>query len=145
MAERSRPDVLAAIAAGGIGGALARYGVARLVPVGTHAFPWATFWTNVSGSFLLGFGLVLLVERYPPSRYLRPFVAVGFIGAYTTFSTFVVEADLLVKDGHAGLALVYVTASVAAGLLAVWSGLVIARRLPVRARRGGRARGGSAR
>ena len=135
MARSARPDVLVAIAAGGVGGALARYGVARLVPVHPHAFPWATFCTNVSGSFLLGFLLVLLVERYPPTLYLRPFVATGFIGAYTTFSTFVVEADVLVKDGHAGLALVYVAASVGAGLLAVWVGMTIGRRLPDRTRR----------
>lgn len=138
--RRARPDVLAAISAGGVLGALSRYGVARLVPVGAHAFPWATFWTNVSGSLVLGFVLVLLLERFPPARYLRAFVATGFIGAYTTFSTFVVEADLLVKDGHAVLAGAYAAASVVAGLLAAWAGMTVARRLPPRAGPTGRRR-----
>jgi fluoride exporter len=81
---------------------------------------------------VLGVLLVLIVERWPPRRYLRPFAATGFIGAYTTWSTFMVDADLLIKNGHAGLAAGYVGASLAAGLLAVAVGFVVARRLPRR-------------
>jgi CrcB protein len=78
--------------------------------------------------------LVLIVERFPPSRYLRPLVASGFLGAYTTFSTFAVETDVLAKDGHAAIALSYVGASLIAGLGAVWVGMMTARLLPVRRR-----------
>jgi CrcB protein len=128
-APRARLDVLAAIAVGGALGAPARYGVAQLVPVDAGGFPWATFWTNVSGCFALGVGLILLLERFPPSRYVRPFLATGFLGAYTTYSTFAVETDLLLKDGHVGTALVYVAASLAAGFTAVWLGIAAARML----------------
>lgn len=101
--------------------------MARLVPVSKDTFPWATFGTNVTGSLALGFVLVLIVERFPPSRYLRAFFATGFIGAYTTFSTLVVEADTLVIAGRATLALVYVAASAIAGLLAVGAGMLAGR------------------
>ena len=93
-------------------------------------FPWPTFWTNITGSFALGFVLAVLVERFPPTRYLRPFVATGFLGAYTTYSTFAVETDLLIKDGHAVIGIVYTGVSLLAGLAAVWLGISSARALP---------------
>jgi fluoride exporter len=135
--RRAGVPVLAAIALGGALGAPARYGVAQLVHVAPGGFPWATFWTNVSGSLALGVVLAAVLERFPPTRYVRPFVATGFLGAYTTYSTFAVETDLLVKDGHAGTALAYVAASLVAGFVAVWAGVVAVRgsRTP---RRGGR-------
>ena len=119
--------VVGAIAAGGALGSLARYGVSRVIHVSPGSFPWATFWTNVSGSFAFGAVLALLVARFPPSRYLRPFVAVGFIGAYTTFSTMAVETDLLVKDGHAAIGVMYLVVSVAAGLCAAAAGMLAGR------------------
>ena len=91
-------------------------------------FPWATFGANVSGSLLLGFLLALLLERYPPATYARAFAGTGFCGAYTTFSTFSVETDVLVKDGHGGLAAAYVAASLVAGLAAAGAGIVAGRR-----------------
>ena len=115
--------VLAAIAAGGALGAPARYAVSRIVHVAPNTFPWATFWTNVSGSFLLGLLVTVIVERVRPTKYLRPFAAVGFLGAYTTFSTFAVETDVLVKDGHTGIAVVYVVASIVAGVAAATAGI----------------------
>lgn len=125
--RRAEPRVLAAIALGGALGAPARYGVAQLIHVADNSFPWATFWTNISGSFALGLILVLILERFPPTQYLRPFVATGFLGAYTTYSTFAVETDLLVKNGHAPIGLAYAVASLAAGFVAVWAGMVAAR------------------
>ncbi len=104
---RTHLEVLFAIALGGALGAPARYGVAQLVHVAPDSFPWATFWTNVSGSFALGLVLILVLERFPPTRYVRPFLATGFLGAYTTYSTFAVETDLLAKNGHVGIALTY--------------------------------------
>jgi fluoride exporter len=128
--------VLAAIALGGALGAPARYGVAQVIHVTTDTFPWATFWTNVSGSLALGLLLALILERFPPSRYVRPFAATGFLGAYTTYSTFAVETDLLIKHGHAGIGLAYAAASLVAGFAAVWAGIWMARVVPV-PRRGG--------
>lgn len=121
------PGAILAVAAGGILGASARYAIARLVPVHPGAFPWATFWTNVSGSFLLGVVLVVVLERLPPTRYLRPFFATGVLGAFTTFSTMVVEGDLLVSDGHTALALAYLVLSMSTGVAAAFAGMVTTR------------------
>lgn len=127
-----RVEILGAIALGGAFGAPARYGLGRLVRVQPDTFPWATFWTNLSGSFALGFVLILVLERFAPSRwYIRPFLATGFLGAYTTYSTFAVETDLLVKNGHAGVAAAYAVASLFAGFSSVWAGMAVARIIPL--------------
>ena len=122
---------MAAIAVGGALGAPARYEVSRLIVVPAGGFPWDVFWTNISGSLVLGFLLVLIIERLPPSRYLRPFLAVGFLGAYTTYSTYMVGASLLIKDGHVVTGLVYLFASALAGFVAVWIGIVAGRLFPI--------------
>lgn len=121
-------DVLGVIAAGGMLGASARYGVARLAPVEAGHVPWATFWTNLAGSFLLGLVLVLVLERFPPSRHLRPFVATGVLGAFTTMSTYQVEIALLLTDGHAATGLLYGLASLGAGLVVAFAGMLAGRR-----------------
>jgi CrcB protein len=126
--DRFSPLVFAAIALGGALGAPARYGVAQLVHSPVTGFPWATFWTNVSGSLALGVLLVCVIEKYPPTRYVRPFAATGFLGAYTTFSTFAVDGDLLVRAGHAPVAVVYWVVSVVAGVAAAFTGIVCTRR-----------------
>ena len=126
--------MLAAIALGGALGAPARYGFAQLIHVAKDSFPWATFWTNASGSFALGLIMALLLERFPPSRYLQPLVATGFLGAYTTYSTFAVDTDLLIKDGHTAIGVAYAAASLAAGFVAVGAGLWAARAVPRRNR-----------
>ena len=123
-----------AVALGGCLGAPARYGISVLVDISPGSFPWGTFWTNMSGSLALGVVLALVFERFPPSRYLRPFVATGFLGAYTTYSTFAVESDLLVRNGHVGVAAAYVGASLVGGLTAVWMGLSLAGLVPIRRR-----------
>ena len=132
MDEHRRPAALAAMALGGALGTAARYGVAQVVHAGPGGFPWPTFWTNLSGSFALGLLLAVVLQRFPPRRYLRPFVAVGFIGAYTTYSTFAVETVLLVRDGHAAVALTYAGASLIAGLVLAWAGIWSARLVPGR-------------
>lgn len=126
--ERIHPRVLAAVAAGGALGTPARHAVAELVPVEAGGFPWATFWTNVSGSLALGFLFAVVVRRFPTDRYVLPFLAVGFLGAYTTFSTFVVEVDVLVRDGHAGVAVAYAAVSTTVGPAAAAAGTMLARR-----------------
>ena len=134
--RRADPRVLGAIALGGALGAPARYGVAQLVHVAPDTFPWATFWTNVSGSFALGLILALVLERFPPTRYLRPFVATGFLGAYTTYSTFAVESVLLVKHDHPSVAIAYVASSLVTGFVVVWAGMWVARVVPLPSRGG---------
>jgi CrcB protein len=115
------------IALGGALGAPARYEVSQLIQVSKDGFPWATFWTNLSGSFALGLVLVLILERFPPTVYLRPLIATGFLGAYTTYSTFAVEGDLLAKDRHLMLGVGYALASLVAGFAAVAAGMAVAR------------------
>lgn len=136
--RRSDPAVVAAVAAGGALGTAARYGVGQAVAVAPGTFPWATLWTNVSGSLALGLVLAVVLERFPPTRFVRPFVATGFLGAYTTYSTFAVETDLLVKDGHGAVAAAYVAGSLVAGCAAVWAGTWLARALPLPGRGGRR-------
>ncbi len=119
---------MAAVAAGGALGASARYEVGQwLVPRGGH-LPLATLFVNITGSFALGVVTVLLIERYPPSRYARPFIAVGVIGAYTTMSTLAVDTDVLVRDGHWTTATVYLFVSLIGGLAAAWGGIVLGDR-----------------
>jgi CrcB protein len=124
-----RPDVVLAVAAGGLLGAPARYGVGELLPTPTHGFPWSTLLVNISGALLLGILVVLLLERFPPSRYARAFFGTGFLGAYTTFSTYMVETLLLAKDGYVALATAYLLGSLVVGLFASWLGIVIGRRI----------------
>ena len=112
---------------GGALGSLARDGLATLIAPARDGFPTATLATNLLGCLLLGLLLVVSENRLPPHRYLRPFLATGVIGGFTTFSTFAVETDLLGKDGHAGLAAVYVVASLAGGLAATWAGISAGR------------------
>ena len=121
------PRILVAIALGGMIGATARYKLSTWITTSAGEFPWATFWTNVSGSLVLGFLLVVLIERFPPSRYARAFAGTGVLGAYTTFSTFSVETDLLIKDGQVGTAIAYVVASLVAGVAVAWLGIVLGR------------------
>ena len=78
---------LAAIAVGGGIGSVARYLLSAAFPAG-HGFPWAIFAVNVSGCFFLGVLMVYLLEVWPPRRLLRPFLAVGLLGGYTTYSTY---------------------------------------------------------
>lgn len=131
---RAQPDVLAVIALGGMVGASARYGIAQWLPTTPNGFPWATFWTNLSGSFLLGLLLVLLLERFPPTRLVRPFVATGILGAFTTMSTYEVETALLIKNGHATTGLVYGLGSLIAGLALAYTGILAGRLTPPRHR-----------
>ena len=128
-----RPDVLAVIAAGGVLGVAARYGVGRAIPTADGAFPWATLWINILGSFVLGVFIVIVLERLGPTRYLRPFFGTGFVGSFTTFSTFSVETDLLIKDGHVTTAAAYVASTLVVGLLSAWLGICVGRLLPGRA------------
>jgi CrcB protein len=126
---RSRWDVLGVIAAGGALGSLGRWGVGELVPWSGTGFPWATFTENVTGAFALGALMVYVVDVWPPRRYVRPFLGVGLLGGYTTFSTYRLETHDLLAAGRAGTALAYVGGSLLVGLVAVWLGIACARAL----------------
>jgi CrcB protein len=127
-ARRPQGDVLAAIALGGGLGSLARYGLARALPTAPGDFPWATFTVNVAGSFALGLLMVYVLEVWPPSRLVRPFLGVGVIGGFTTFSTYGVETRGLLAAHAWTLAAAYALGSLAAGLTAVWAGITTGRR-----------------
>ena len=109
----------------GAAGALARYGIG--LAVGARSFPWATLGINVSGSFVLGVVLALSLERGWSENTTVP-IAVGFLGAYTTFSTFSYETFTLARTDRAPAAMLYVAVSVVAGVLAAGAGYVLGRR-----------------
>ncbi len=117
---------LAAIAVGGGLGGVARYLLSTAFPAG-HGFPWAIFAVNASGCFCLGLLMIYLLEVWPPRRFLRPFLAVGLIGGYTTFSTYAGGVMTLLTGRAPALADAYALTSVAAGLVAVWLGLKAGR------------------
>ncbi len=124
-----RADVLLAVACGGCLGTLSRYAVGQILPTAEHGFPWSTFLVNISGALLLGMLVVLLAERFPADRYARAIFGTGFLGAYTTFSTYVVQTMLLARDGYPSLATLYLLGSLVAGLLASLLGVAVGRRL----------------
>lgn len=117
-----------AVAIAGALGALGRYGldglISRRAPT---SFPWGTFAINVSGSFLLGMLFVVMTERFRPDPWFRSAVTIGLLGAYTTFSTLSLETYRLAEDGAYGLAVANALGSLAAGLVAVYAGVVIGR------------------
>lgn len=127
-----RLDVLVAVSAGGAIGSLARYAITTAFPVTDGRFPASTLAINTSGSYLLGFALVLLIERLPPSRYARAFMAVGVIGAFTTFSTFAVDTVHLARDHHVATAVAFFATSVLGGLAVAQLGIVTGRAIPHR-------------
>ncbi|MEV0665885.1 CrcB family protein [Actinomadura luteofluorescens] len=127
--------VLAAIAAGGALGALARHGLAGLFPHRPGEFPWAVFWVNVSGCLLIGVLMVLITETWTAHRLVRPFLGVGVLGGFTTFSTYVVDAQELVNHGSPLVGLAYLAGTLAAALAAVYTGVRVTRLL-ARPRRG---------
>jgi fluoride exporter len=118
-------DVVAAVAAGGMLGSSARYGVARWLPPVEGTFPWATFWTNLAGSLLLGVLVAAVLPRLAGTRLASPFAATGILGAFTTLSTFQVETALLLRGGHNALAAAYLLTSIAGGLGCAAVGIVV--------------------
>jgi CrcB protein len=119
-----------AVGLGGAAGALARYGLDRLIEHHVFAvFPWSTFAVNVSGCFLAGAAVASLVDRHELPGWVRAGVVVGFLGAYTTFSTFAQETRDLLVEGHHVLALTNAAGSVVVGIAAVAAGAAVGRAL----------------
>ncbi len=112
------------VAIGGVLGVLARFGIGRLT-LHHEQLLWSTVGINIAGSFLLG----LLVTEHWFGRDLRAGIGVGFLGGFTTFSTFSVQAVLEVDAGEPGRAAIYVAVSVVGGLVAAIAGYALGRAL----------------
>ena len=132
MNSESDGPVLGVIAVGGGLGALARYGLAELMPVRPDGFPLATFLTNVVGCLLIGVLMVLVTEVYTAHRLVRPFLGVGVLGGFTTFSTYAVEARGLLHPGTFGIAVAYVAGTLVAAMVAVLVGVLGTRAVVAR-------------
>jgi CrcB protein len=116
------------IGMGGFLGAISRYGVALWIGQRWgRNFPLGTFVINVSGSFLIGLLMSLFTERFMVNPQWRLMLVVGFLGAYTTFSTFEYETGTLMKDGEWLIAMLNVVLSVIVGFIALKLGEVIAK------------------
>jgi len=117
--------VVVLVASAGAAGAAARYGLDLKFSRDAHHFPWVTFAVNIGGSFVLG-AIVALLDAHPHPT-LRPALTIGFLGAFTTFSTLSLETYRLLDRGHLGVAVAYSLGSLAAGLAALTLGVYTAR------------------
>ena len=117
-----------AVALGGALGALARYGISTWVfTISSHKFPYATLAVNVLGSFLMGILFVLIIEKAALPSEMRSLLMIGFLGAFTTFSTFSLDALGLWQNGHVFTALIYILATVILCLIAISSSVWLTR------------------
>ena len=114
------------IAVAGAAGARTRYGISTAI--GVRSFPWATLAINLTGSFILGVLLTASIQRGWPENIVIP-LSVGFLGAYTTFSTFSYETFTLGRADRFLSAALYVAVSVTGGILAACAGYLLAKRI----------------
>ncbi len=128
-------DLLAVMSAGGVVGAEARYGLARALPHASDTFPWATVVTNALGCLLIGVLMVVLLELSRPHRYVRPFLGVGVLGGFTTYSTFAVDTQQLITGHRPGVAIAYIVVTFVSCLAAVLLATAGTRSLGQRVRR----------
>jgi CrcB protein len=115
------------IAAGGALGSLGRWGLGEALGHDRGAFATSTLVANVSGALALGVLMVLVLEVWPPTRLVRPFLGVGVLGGYTTFSTYMLDTEEMLRAGTPAVAAAYLFATLALGLLASWSGVAVTR------------------
>jgi len=115
------------VAAGGALGAMARYGVGRLLPA--TGWPWPTLTVNVAGGLLMGFLTGWLAYRSGSGQSLQLFAAVGILGGFTTFSAFSLETALMIERRQFAMASGYAAMSVVLSVAALFAGLMLARRL----------------
>ena len=122
--------MLIAVATGGALGSLARYGLTiACEELLGRSFPYGIFIANIVGSLAIGICFVLLVERALVSEVWRSLAMVGFLGGFTTFSTFSLQSIGLIQEGRVVAAFVYIVGSVLISIIAAWFGIQIARLL----------------
>jgi CrcB protein len=120
-----------AVAVGGAFGAVARFAIDGWVSERTGGlFPWGTLLINVSGAFLLGLLATLAIDRSVLSPEIRPVAMIGFLGAYTTFSTWMLDCWRFMQEGAWALAAANLVGSVLLGLVAVGLGVALGRLVP---------------
>jgi CrcB protein len=124
-----RWDVLAVISLGGTLGSLARWGTSTAWPGGDAHSPWATLQVNVLGAALIGLLMVLVRRGGAEGRYARPFLGVGVLGGYTTFSTYALDVHGMLLAHRPTMAGAYLVGTVVLGLLAAWAGIALGRAL----------------
>ncbi len=121
---------LSAIAAGGALGAIMRFLVSTRVYAWLgRDFPYGTLSVNVIGSFFIGIAFVLLTERLTVGAEMRAFIMIGFLGAFTTFSTFSMESLFLLQEGLLAKAMTNVLLNVVLCIIATWGGIIVSRSL----------------
>lgn len=119
-----------AVAIGGALGSMARYALsAWIFDVSSHKFPYATLTVNVIGSFVMGILFVIIVEKAALPAEMRSLLMIGFLGAFTTFSAFSLDALGLWQNGHVFLSLVYMLATVVLCLVAISAAIWLTRLL----------------
>ena len=117
-----------AVACGGAIGAMSRYWVYNaFLKASESKFPWATLTVNIAGSFLIGIAFVLITERSEVEPEMRGLVTVGFLGAFTTFSTFSMDTIGLLEQGQISSAITYVLSSALVCIIAAGLGLMFSR------------------
>lgn len=121
-------NVLAVAAGGAVGGSL-RYSLIRAFPVDPGAFPWVIFLENVTGAFLLGLILALVLERWRWSWDIRPFLTTGILGSFTTFSNLTLDVVSLGSEGLYAVALAYSFASLGFGVASAFLGVALGHAL----------------
>ena len=118
------------ISIGAVAGALSRHYIAGFITsFFSGGFPWGILICNVLGSFLMGVFIESGVKVFDITHAVRLFVATGFLGAFTTFSTFSLETVLLINRGQLGLAFLYILGSVCVSIIALYLGMVLLRGL----------------
>jgi fluoride exporter len=118
------------VAVFGAAGAVSRYWLDGRVSELVHGqFPWGTFVVNIAGAFALGLLVALTTERLLPHPHWRVALGIGYLGSFTTFSTYSYESVKLAEDGAIGLALLNSVGMLAVGLLAAFTGLALGRTL----------------
>lgn len=133
--RRGDGGLLGVIAAGGAVGSLGRYAVGLVLPHPSGDLPWSTLAVNLTGSLAMGVLVVWVLSMEEPHPWLRPFLGVGVLGGWTTFSSFTLDIHAMVDAGRGALAVTYLVASLLLGLVAVGLGVSAGERVFGRRRR----------